>query len=195
MDGPRLRPLAERIDGGETVDAMAGWAREHGINLIGGSIAIAADDEPSTTSRSRSTGAETSRRLHEDPPLRRGRRRVQLPGVRRHRARIRPRHRGARRHHGRPHRLLRPALPGALPGARARPRRADPHDPVELHAPHRHGPLGGAPARAGDREPGLRARHRPARDAGRARQAELRPLDDRRPVGRPCWRRRPTAMG
>ena len=24
---------------------MAGWAREHGINLIGGSIAIAADDE------------------------------------------------------------------------------------------------------------------------------------------------------
>jgi deaminated glutathione amidase len=45
MDGPRLRPLAERIDSGETVDAMAGWAREHGINLIGGSIAIAADDE------------------------------------------------------------------------------------------------------------------------------------------------------
>jgi deaminated glutathione amidase len=45
MDGPRLRPLAERIDSGETVDAMARWAREHGINLIGGSIAIAADDE------------------------------------------------------------------------------------------------------------------------------------------------------
>jgi deaminated glutathione amidase len=45
MDGPGLRPLAERIDSGETVDAMAGWARELGINLIGGSIAIAADDE------------------------------------------------------------------------------------------------------------------------------------------------------
>jgi deaminated glutathione amidase len=44
MDGPRLRPLAERLDGGETVDAMAGWAREHRINLIGGSIAIVADD-------------------------------------------------------------------------------------------------------------------------------------------------------
>jgi deaminated glutathione amidase len=44
MDGPRLRPLAERLDGGETVDAMAGWARDHGINLIGGSIAIVADD-------------------------------------------------------------------------------------------------------------------------------------------------------
>jgi deaminated glutathione amidase len=45
MDGPRLRPLAERLDGGETVDAMAGWAREHGVNLIGGSIAIVADDD------------------------------------------------------------------------------------------------------------------------------------------------------
>jgi predicted amidohydrolase len=45
MDGPGLRPLAERIDSGETVDAMAGWARELGINLIGGSIAIAADDD------------------------------------------------------------------------------------------------------------------------------------------------------
>ena len=45
MDGPRLRPLAERIDSGETVYAMTRWAREHSINLIGGSIAIAADDE------------------------------------------------------------------------------------------------------------------------------------------------------
>ena len=45
MDGPRLRPLAERLDGGETIDAMAGWAREHGVNLIGGSIAIVADDD------------------------------------------------------------------------------------------------------------------------------------------------------
>jgi len=45
MDGPGLRPLAERLDGGETVDAMAGWARGHGINLIGGSIAIGADDD------------------------------------------------------------------------------------------------------------------------------------------------------
>jgi predicted amidohydrolase len=45
MDGPGLHPLAEQIDSGETVDAMAGWARDLGINLIGGSIAIAADDE------------------------------------------------------------------------------------------------------------------------------------------------------
>jgi predicted amidohydrolase len=45
MDGERLRPLAERLDGGETVDAMAGWAREHNVNLIGGSIAIMGDDD------------------------------------------------------------------------------------------------------------------------------------------------------
>ncbi|HSD02308.1 MAG TPA: nitrilase-related carbon-nitrogen hydrolase, partial [Gaiellales bacterium] len=45
MDGPRLRPLAERLDSGETVDAMARWAREHGINLIGGSIAILGDGD------------------------------------------------------------------------------------------------------------------------------------------------------
>jgi deaminated glutathione amidase len=45
MDGPGLRPLAERLDGGETIDAMAGWARDHGVNLIGGSIAIVADDD------------------------------------------------------------------------------------------------------------------------------------------------------
>ena len=166
MDGPRLRPLAERIDGGETVDAMAGWARD-------------APDQPhrrldrdprrrrraSTTSRSRSTAsANRVARLHQDPPVRRRRRRVQLPRIRRHGARVRPRHGGARRRHGRPDGLLRPALPRALPGAHARPRRADSHDPVELHAPHGHGALGGAAAGTGDREPGLRARHRPARD-------------------------------
>jgi deaminated glutathione amidase len=41
MDGERLRPLAEAVDSGETVDAMAGWARRHRVNLIGGSVAIA----------------------------------------------------------------------------------------------------------------------------------------------------------
>jgi predicted amidohydrolase len=40
LDGRRLRPLAERFDGGETMDAMAGWARDLGIDLVGGSIAI-----------------------------------------------------------------------------------------------------------------------------------------------------------
>jgi deaminated glutathione amidase len=34
-----LREVAEPLDGGETVDAMSGWARTHGITLVGGSIA------------------------------------------------------------------------------------------------------------------------------------------------------------
>jgi deaminated glutathione amidase len=33
-----LHALAEPLDGGESVDAMAGWARRHGITLVGGSI-------------------------------------------------------------------------------------------------------------------------------------------------------------
>jgi predicted amidohydrolase len=39
-DGLELARYAERLDGGETVDALAGWAREHRIDLICGSIAI-----------------------------------------------------------------------------------------------------------------------------------------------------------
>ena len=34
-----LLAVAEPLDGGETVDAMSGWARTHGITLVGGSIA------------------------------------------------------------------------------------------------------------------------------------------------------------
>jgi predicted amidohydrolase len=34
-----LREVAEPLGGGETVDAMSGWARTHGITLVGGSIA------------------------------------------------------------------------------------------------------------------------------------------------------------
>jgi predicted amidohydrolase len=33
-----LRAGAEPLDGGETVEVMAGWARRHGIALVGGSI-------------------------------------------------------------------------------------------------------------------------------------------------------------
>jgi len=39
-DGLALANFAERLDDGETVDALAGWAREHRIHLVGGSIAI-----------------------------------------------------------------------------------------------------------------------------------------------------------
>jgi predicted amidohydrolase len=34
-----LHEVAEPLDGGETVEAMSGWARTHGITLVGGSIA------------------------------------------------------------------------------------------------------------------------------------------------------------
>jgi predicted amidohydrolase len=38
-----LRACAERLDDGDSVAAMRGWAREHGIHLIGGSITERAD--------------------------------------------------------------------------------------------------------------------------------------------------------
>jgi len=38
-DGDVLYVAAEPLEGGETVEAMAGWARGHGITLVGGSIA------------------------------------------------------------------------------------------------------------------------------------------------------------
>ena len=56
---------------------------------------------------------------------------------------------------------------------------------------HRARPLGGAAARPGDREPGVRDRRQPVRRGAAALQL-LRPLDDRRPVGRGARRRRPT---
>jgi predicted amidohydrolase len=34
-----LLEVAEPLDGGETVEAMSGWARSHGITVVGGSIA------------------------------------------------------------------------------------------------------------------------------------------------------------
>jgi predicted amidohydrolase len=34
-----LLEVAEPLEGGETVEAMSGWARRHGITLVGGSIA------------------------------------------------------------------------------------------------------------------------------------------------------------
>jgi predicted amidohydrolase len=37
-DAAYLHDVAESLDGGESVDAMAGWARRHGVALVGGSI-------------------------------------------------------------------------------------------------------------------------------------------------------------
>ena len=33
-----MRGLAESLEDGETVEAMSGWARTHGVTLVGGSI-------------------------------------------------------------------------------------------------------------------------------------------------------------
>jgi predicted amidohydrolase len=39
VGGPeRLRELAEPLEGGESVEALAGWARAHGVSIVGGSI-------------------------------------------------------------------------------------------------------------------------------------------------------------
>jgi predicted amidohydrolase len=37
-DAATLEAAAEPLDGGESVDAMVGWARGHGISIVGGSI-------------------------------------------------------------------------------------------------------------------------------------------------------------
>jgi deaminated glutathione amidase len=37
--GDFMRDVAEQLEGGETVEAMRGWSRRHGITLVGGSIA------------------------------------------------------------------------------------------------------------------------------------------------------------
>jgi predicted amidohydrolase len=44
-DGRALLDYAESLDGGDTVDALAGWARRHRIDLICGSIAIRHGDK------------------------------------------------------------------------------------------------------------------------------------------------------
>ena len=113
-----------------------------------------------------------------------------LPRVRRRGARRRGRRRGRRRPAARHGGLLRPALPGAVPdhgGAR----RARDLAAGGVHRSDRPRALGDPRARSRDREPGLRDRGRPDRQAS-ARPRELRPLDDRRPVGSRCWPRRRT---
>ncbi len=62
-------------------------------------------------------------------------------------------------------RLLRPALPRALPDARASRGARIIAVPVRVHAGHDARPLGDPAARAGDREPGLRRRRQPGRRA------------------------------
>jgi deaminated glutathione amidase len=49
-DGAALRAVAETLDGGPTVSALRGWARRHGIVLVGGSLALAAGDRVANVS-------------------------------------------------------------------------------------------------------------------------------------------------
>ena len=179
--GEDLVAGAEALDG-PSLTAARGWARDLGLHLLAGSIAERGEAEK----RLQHLGPDRPRRrgprhLPQDPHVRRRRRRRLLPRVRARAARRGDRHRPARRADARPQRLLRPALPGAVPHPRAA-RRPPPRRPLGLHRGHRPRPLGGAAAGAGDREPGLRPRPQPGRH-GAAALRLLRPLGDRRPLG------------
>ena len=157
----RCTPLAEPLDGGESVEAMAGWARTHGIALVGGSItesARRAREALEHLRRLRPRG-RARRRLPEDPPLRRRGRRARVPRVRGG---------GARRRAGR-----RASVEGWTIGLTIcydlrfpelyRVARARGRDLVTVPAHftlHRQGPLGAAAPRARGREPVLRRRAR-----------------------------------
>ena len=97
--------------------------------------------------------------------------------------RLRARGRGQ----ARDERLLRPALPGAVPDPGAARRRGD-RGAERVHAADHARPLGGAGARAGDREPVLRDRAQPDRRPS-GRPPLRRALADRRPVGAGAGRR------
>ena len=64
-----FRAAAEPLEGGETVEAMRGWARQHGIVLVGGSIteARAGREKLSNTSVAIDAGGELQavyRKIH-----------------------------------------------------------------------------------------------------------------------------------
>src|ERR671933_2599026 len=47
-----LHAAAEPLEGGESVEAMSGWARRHGITLVGGSITERRDGRPKLSNTS-----------------------------------------------------------------------------------------------------------------------------------------------
>ena len=115
--------------------AIADWARPAPVTLVGGSITERREgrEKLSNTCVVLDPDGRARRRLPQDPPLRRRGRRQGLPRVGGRGARRRGRRRAGRGLAGRADGLLRPPLPGALPRARARGRRARDR-PVELHA-------------------------------------------------------------
>ena len=78
-----LLEVAEPLEGGETVEAMSGWARTHGITLVGGSIAERREgrEKLSNTCVVFDPEGEHRRRLPQDPHVRRRGRRGRLPRV------------------------------------------------------------------------------------------------------------------
>ena len=111
------------------VEAMRGWARAHGITLVGGSISERREGREKLSNTCvvcRPRGRDRGR-LPQDPPLRRRGRRLRLPRVRRRGARRRAGGHGDRGLAGRAHGLLRRPLPGALPrSSRSKARSSSP---------------------------------------------------------------------
>ncbi len=207
-DGAELVVLPERLDiRGGAADYAAGaepldgrpvtWAREtrrRARDRPRGGLGGGAPRGPRARLehlRARGARRRDPRGLPQDPHVRRRGRRGGVPRVGALRARGRAGAlRDGERRGPRPHHLLRPSLPRALPDPRAARRPRD-HGARQLHPGDRRGALGGAAARARDREPGVRDRARPGQ-APRARGRQLRQLDDRRPLGRGS---RPRAHG
>ena len=172
-----LHAAAESLEAGESVAAMADWARasrDHARGRVDLRAARRArealEHEPRLRARRR-----VARRLPQDPPLRRRGRRSRLPRVGGGGTRRRARGRARRRLADRADRLLRRPLPGALSNPRAG-RRGARDGAGAFHDADGQGPLARAPARAGDREPVLRGRAGAGRRdaAGEARATAAR---------------------
>ena len=181
----------ETTAGAEPFDGPAlSWARaiarELGIDLVAGSIAERVPGQRARLEHVRAHRRPTARcapiyrKIHMfDVEVARAR----LPRVRERGARRRDRAVGdRRRRRAGPDDLLRPALPGAVPDPR-RARRARDHGAGRVHARDDARPLGAAPARPRDREPGVHDRRQPGRPPRRGLPVR-RALDDRRPLGR-----------
>ena len=185
-------PPPEAIDG-EFASFFADAARELGIWVLAGSFHEAGPDADATYNTSlvfdrAGALAATYRKIHLYDVEIPGRVSYQesatvAPGVDRG-------GRSRRGRAGRPVDLLRPALPGAVPVA-GRRRRGGAGGAGGVHDAHRARPLGGAAARAGDREPVLRAGGGPDRRprAGRVPASGAAWWSTR---GARWWPRRPT---
>ena len=178
-----LHAAAEPLEGGESVAAMADWARRHGITLVGGSISEKREGREKLSNTSLAFGPDGEllgvyRKIHLFD--------VEVGGhVYRESEAEEPgdepvvvARRGlADRADG----LLRHPLPGAVPDPRARGRGARDRARA-LHDAYRQGPLARAlRARAIENQYYVAAAGTGRRDA--AAQARVRALADRRPVG------------